>query len=247
METERKKKKSFQFKWLHLLYGVIGLLVLSVVSFAVFEPVQVLPRISLAPGYAFINQDGESRTSEDYRGKLTLYNFTYTHCDGDCPDTTRHMQAMRALIEESAPEGIDYALVTVTLDPERDTPEALKAFAKPYLGEDESTVPWDFVTGDPLRVKYMVGGGFSLYYEKEESNANETEASPNIAGDYEVKFYSLFVLVDGWGIIRAEYPTADLDYDEVLDDIKFLTTEINNSEGAAKYAYEAAHLFRCYP
>ncbi|MBT3337912.1 MAG: SCO family protein [Anaerolineae bacterium] len=233
------EKSSKKFKLLYLLYAVIAIVVTSVVSFAVFQPVKVLPRISLAPGYAFINQDGESRTSEDYRGKLTLYNFSYTHCDGECPDTTQQMQEVRAAVEESAPAGIDYALVTVTLDPERDTPEALGLFADPYLGTGENTVSWDFLTGDPLRVRYMVGGGFSLFYE--------AVASPNSTDDYDIKFYPLFILVDGWGIIRAEYPTADLDYDEVLNDINYLAVEINNSEGAAKYAYEAAHLFRCYP
>jgi protein SCO1/2 len=233
-ETPPKK-----FSLLTLLYIIIAIVVTSVVAFAVFQPVKVLPRISLAPGYAFVNQNNESRTSEDYRGKLTLYNFTYAHCNGDCPDTTKEMQGLRTAIEESAPVGIDYALVTVTLDPERDTPEALNLFAAPYLGTEESTVSWDFITGDPLRVRYMVGGGFSLFYE--------TVASPNSADDYDVKFYPYFVLVDGWGIVRAEYPSATLDYDEVINDIKFLTTEINNSEGAAKYAYEAAHLFRCYP
>ena len=233
------EKKVFNFRWLHLLYAIIALVVISVVSFAVFQPVKVLPRISLAPGYAFTNQDNESRTSEDYRGKLTLYNFTYTNCDDDCPDTTQKMQEIRNEIEKSAPAGVDYALVTVTLDPERDTPEKLGLFAAPYLGADNSTVSWDFITGEPLRVRYMVGGGFNLFYE--------TEASPNQESAYDVKFYPLFVLVDGWGIIRAEYPTANLDYEEVINDINFLTIEINNSEGAAKYAYEAAHLFRCYP
>ena len=233
------EKKVFNFRWLHLLYAIIALVVISVVSFAVFQPVKVLPRISLAPGYAFTNQDNESRTSEDYRGKLTLYNFTYTNCDDDCPDTTQKMQEIRNEIEKSAPAGVDYALVTVTLDPERDTPEKLGLFAAPYLSTDNSTVSWDFITGEPLRVRYMVGGGFNLFYE--------TEASPNQESDYDVKFYPLFVLVDGWGIIRAEYPTANLDYEEVINDINFLTIEINNSEGAAKYAYEAAHLFRCYP
>lgn len=234
--SENNNKK---FKLVYLLYGLALFLVVSVVSFATFKPVKVLPRISIAPGYAFVNHDNESRTSEDYRGKLTLYNFTYTNCDGDCPNTTKDMQGLRAAIEAEAVEGMQYALVTVTLDPERDTPEALNSFAAPYLGTEESSVTWDFITGDPLKVRYMVGGGFSLFYE--------TEASQNSADDYEVKFYPYYVLVDGWGIIRAEYPTANIDYDEVVSDIKYLTTEINNSEGAARYAYEAAHLFRCYP
>lgn len=238
MSKNSPKKK---FSLLTLLYIFIGLVVTSVVSFAVFQPVKVLPRISLAPGYSFKNQNDEFRSSEDYRGKLTVYNFTYTNCpnDNDCPDTTKEMQGLRAALEEAAPTGVDYALVTVTVDPERDTPEALKLFAEPYLGTEESSVPWDFITGDPLRVRYMVGGGFSLFYE--------TVTSQNSVDDYAVKFFPYFVLVDGWGIVRAEYPYSSLDYDLVIDDINYLTTEINNSEGAAKYAYEAAHLFRCYP
>ncbi len=235
-ENPQKKK----FSPLTLLYIFIGLLVLSVVSFAVFEPVQVLPRISLAPGYSFTNQNNEFRSSEDYRGKLTIYNFTYTNCPNDinCPDTTKEMQELRNALEESAPEGLDYALVTVTVDPERDTPEALNLFAAPYLDAEESSVSWDFLTGEPSRIKYMVGGGFSRYYEPIPGES---------ANDYTVSFYPYFVLVDGWGIVRAEYPYASLDYDQVIDDITYLNTEINNSEGAAKYAYEAAHLFRCYP
>ena len=239
MTSEKSSKPPFKFHWLYLLYAFIGFIVISVVSFALFQPVKVLPRISLAPGYAFRNQDNESRTSEDYRGKLTLYNFTYANCDGDCPDTSQNMQEIRKAIEESAPTGIDYALVTVSLDPERDTPEALGLFAAPYLGSEENSIPWDFLTGEPSRVRYMVGGGFSLFYER--------EAPPNSTSDYDVKFYPLFVLVDGWGIIRAEYPTSNLSANEVLDDINYLTVEINNSEGAAGLAYEAAHLFRCYP
>ena len=236
--SEEKRKGSFKFRWIYLFYSFIALLVTGVVSFAVFQPVKVLPRITLSPGYAFTNQDGEPRTSEDYRGKLTLYNFTYTNCDGDCPDTTEKMQAIRRAIAESAPDGVDYALVTVSLDPERDTPQKLNVFAEPYLDSGLDSVPWDFLTGKASRIRYMVGGGFSLYYEEETLDK---------ADDYEIKFYPLFVLVDGWGIIRAEYPTANLTVEEVLDDINYLTVEINNSEGAAGLAYEAAHLFRCYP
>ena len=101
------KKSQKKFKLVYLLYSFAAILVTSVVSFAVFKPVKVLPRISVAPGYAFVNQNNESRTSEDYRGKLTLYNFTYSNCDGDCPDTTEKMQGLRAAIKEAAPAGKD--------------------------------------------------------------------------------------------------------------------------------------------
>ena len=235
-EAQEKKRK---FHPITLLYILLAFIIVSILSFSIFKPIKVLPRISLAPGYALTNQNNESRTSEDYRGKLTLYTFSYINCDGDCPEVNSQMQDMRTLLEESASDTVDYALVSVTLDPERDTPEALGLFAAPYLGADESNVSWDFLTGDPLHMKYMTGGGFGLFYEP--------VASPTSESDYEINFYPRFVLVDGWGIIRAEYRTADLNYDEVINDIHYLTDEIANSQGAAKYAYEAAHLFRCYP
>ena len=235
-ENTQPKKK---FQPLYILYGILGFIIIFSLSFSIFKPIKVLPRVSLAPGYALQNQDNESRTSEHYRGKLTLYTFTYTNCDDDCPDVTSQMQEMRTRLDEAASDIVDYALVTVTLDPERDTPEALRLFAAPYLDAGENSVSWDFITGDPLRMKYMTGGGFGLFYEP--------VPGPNSADDYEINFYPRFVLVDGWGIIRAEYRTANLNYDEVLEDIRYLTDEIQNSQGAAKYAYEAAHLFRCYP
>lgn len=235
-KTQEKKRK---FHPIYLIYTLLAFIIISILSFSIFKPIKVLPRISLAPGYALTNQNNEQRTSEDYRGKLTLYTFTYTNCDDNCPDVTSQMQEMRTRLEESASGTVDYALVSISLDPERDTPEALGLFAEPYLGTDESSIPWDFLTGDPLRMKYVTGGGFGLFYE--------AEPSPASTSDYEINFYPRFVLVDGWGIIRSEYRTADLNYAEVLDDIRYLTDEIANSQGAAKYAYEAAHLFRCYP
>jgi protein SCO1/2 len=234
-----KKPLTKKFQPIYLLYGLLAFIIVSILSFSIFKPIKVLPRISLAPGYALTNQDNESRTSEHYRGKLTLYTFTYTNCDGDCPDVTSQMQDMRVLLDEVASDTVEYALVTVTLDPERDTPEALNLFAAPYLDASAQDVTWDFITGDPLRMKYMTGGGFGLFYEP--------VTDPNIANDYEINFYPRFILVDGWGIVRSEYRTATLNYDEVLEDIQYLTDEVSNSQGAAKYAYEAAHLFRCYP
>ena len=64
----------------------------------------------------------------------------------------------------------------------------------------------------------------------------------------------------GWGIIRAEYRqyesterlslsegTTDIDPDVILRDIGLIVEEVRNSKGVASAAYEAAHLFACYP
>ena len=211
--------------------------VIAVLSFNIFKPIKVLPRVSLAPGFVFTNQDGVRKTSEDYRGKLTIYNFTYTGCALDCPQTTPQMQSLRNALNQSAGQDVKFALVTISIDPEHDTPAVLNKYATPFLEDQTNKVSWDFLTGDALHTKYVVGGGFNVYYQNITGQADQLS----------VKFEPRYVLVDGWGIVRAEYRNADLDIQLLLRDIGYLESEIRNSQGPARYAYEAAHLFRCYP
>jgi protein SCO1/2 len=122
-------------------------------------------------------------------------------------------------------------LVTISFDPAHDTPEVLRAYAQ-AVGADPAR--WRFATGDPARLKHIIGGGFEVYY------------APNDDGSY--TFDPAFVLVDGWGIIRAEYHYRTLvpDTERMLRHIGVIAEEVRNSKGAARVAYEAAHLFLCY-
>jgi protein SCO1 len=222
-------------RWSRLFYILIAVFVIIVLAFNIFKPIIVLPRVGLAPGYAFTNQDGATKTSEDFRGKLTIYNFTYTGCGTGCPQTSLQMQALRSALAPIAGQDVKFALVTISIDPEYDTPAALNQYASQFFSGAPSSVSWDFLTGDPTRTKYVVGGGFNVYYQ---ARTNETSA---------IVFDPRYVLVDGWGVVRAEYRNQDLDQQRILRDIGYLESEIHNSQGAARYAYEAAHLFRCYP
>jgi len=67
-------------KLIYIVYAFFGVLLAGTAAFMIFQPVQVLPRERLSPGFIFTNQDGETLNSEYFRGKLTLYNFTYTRC-----------------------------------------------------------------------------------------------------------------------------------------------------------------------
>ena len=79
----------------------------------------------------------------------------------------------------------------------------------------------------------MIGGGFGLYFGQRD--------------DGSIILDSGYTLVDGAGIIRADYRLYNPDVDIILRDLRLLVEESQNSEGAARYAYEAAHLFLCYP
>jgi len=58
--------------FLYGLYALGAILVLGAISFKVFQPVQVVPRIRLAPGFSLIDQNGERLSNEDLRGHFVL-------------------------------------------------------------------------------------------------------------------------------------------------------------------------------
>ena len=217
---------------LFALYGLIALLVLGAIAFKVFQPVQVVPRIRLAPGFSLVDQDGQRLTNEDLRGYFVLYNFSYTRCPENCSNLNQTMLDVQSRIEEAELGEIPIKFVTISFDPEYDTPEKLKAYAE-AVGAEQGD--WIFATTTNTDIlKHIIGGGFEAYYNQKE--------------DTSFTFDPKFVLVDGWGIVRGEYryQTLASDTDRILRHIRVLADEVKNSQGSATLAYEAAHFFLCY-
>lgn len=212
------------------LWAAPILLALAVAAFSIFRPIQVLPRITLAPGFALTDQHGRTLTSEDLRGKIVLYSFTYTRCTDPCVSTTPLLQAVQARLHQVDSGNIPIELVTISVDPQHDTPAVLAAYAQ-TLGVDTSS--WHFATAETNRLKWIIGSGFGLYFDQRDDGSFILDQG--------------MMLVDGAGILRAEYRRANPDVDVVLRDLRLLVEEGQNSQGAARYAYEAAHLFLCYP
>lgn len=219
-----------RFKPVWLIYALLALLLITVLAFIVFRPILVLPRITLAPGYALTDQDGSRLTNEDMRGKIVLYNITHTGCEPPCRQTSQTMQEVQSRLDELNKGAVPIELVTISLDPENDSPEVLRSYAE-SLGADLEQ--WHFVTGPVERLKMIVGGGFNVYFDHKD--------------DGRLVYDPALMLVDGVGILRAEYITGDPGADRVLGDMQYILDEVENSEGANKVAYEAAHLFMCYP
>jgi len=220
------------------VYAVAIVFALSIVAFNVIRPIVVLPRIAPSPGFALVNSDGQPVTSEDQRGFLTLYSFSYLGCDDSCPQSYGDIAALRSSVAGALPAGTPLRFVTISLDPEGDTPERLHEAASGWAQTDEA-LPWQLLTGDPLRTRATVGGGFRVYFSEPKT---PTAASPG-----RVTFDPRYVLVDHLGIMRAEYRTGTLDPALLARDVNLLLEEAANSRGVVRLGYEAAHLFLCYP
>lgn len=213
-----------------IMFSVLGLLTLGLFAFVTIRPIQVLPKITLGPGFSLWDAAGETVTNEDMRGSLVLYNFTYLNCQEPCPSSIQTMQEIQSRLDEADTGGIPVRLVTISFDPARDTPAAMQA-AVTQLEADPAI--WSFLTGAPERLKWIIGGGFGVFYEERE---------PGV-----FKFDPAFMLVDGAGVLRAEYRTNTPDVERMIRDMHLVAEEVHNRQGVANYAYDAAHLFLCYP
>lgn len=206
-------------------------LIASALAFKIFQPIQVLPRIRLAPAFSLVDQNGNRLTSEMLQGRLILYTFTYTRCAPPCPNPDQTMQEIRRHLAKE-PIAMPFSMVSISFDSQHDTPEVLRVYAWQLGAEPDQ---WYIATiPDENLLKTIVGAGFEVYYQ------------PRPEGGFD--FSPIFVLVDGWGIIRGEYryQTEVSTAERIVRHLHVLEEEIANSRGIARMAYEAAHLFLCY-
>lgn len=108
-----------------------------------------------APDFALENFDGRTIRTQDLAGKAWAVCFIFTTCGGPCPAMTEVMK----LIQENTSDIPNFRLVTITVDPDRDVPAALKEYAKEH-GADTSR--WYFLRGTKDATRLVENVGFKL-------------------------------------------------------------------------------------
>ncbi len=124
-----------------------------------------LERFAPAPQFQFTAQDGSRVSSSDLKGKIWVANFIFTRCAGPCPVMTSRMAELNQALGEKS-QGVE--LVSITVDPENDTPEVLKEYA-----ERVGAVPerWKFLTGPKDQIDNVVVKGFLQGLSRESPGA----------------------------------------------------------------------------
>ena len=110
--------------------------------------------------FALIDHDGRPRTDADFRGKLLLVYFGYTYCTDICPTD---LQAISAAIDKLGPAGESVQPLFITVDPEHDTPEAIKLYVALFHPRLVG------LTGSAKQVK-SVTRAYKVYYAKNEQS-----------------------------------------------------------------------------
>lgn len=174
------------------------LLVASVTSCAAAlvgcEPDRPLPpTLHEVPDFRALDQAGQPFTLADLDGKVWIANFVFTDCPSVCPMLTAQMSNLQRRLQPQAPE---LRYVSISVDPQRDTPAVLAEYAARH---DADLTRWRFLTlGDHAATTQLLMTGFRV-------RMGEREAQP--AGGYDIMHASHFVLVDGQHHVRGYYST----------------------------------------
>ncbi len=123
---------------------------------------------------ALPDTDGKLRTLDDFKGKVTVVFFGYTQCPDVCPTTMAELAEVKRAL---GPQGDKVQGVFITVDPERDTPEVLKA----YMANFDK----DFVAlrGTPEQTQ-QVAKDFKVFYAKVPGKAPGSYTMDHTAGSY---------------------------------------------------------------
>lgn len=131
-----------------------------------------------APDYTLINQDGQKVSLRDYRSSFVVLNFIYTSCETVCPLLAGNFRRLQDELGDRF--GSDVFLMSVTIDPEYDTPEVLKAYAENF-GADPSG--WAFLTGEPATVYQVLDDYMQTFEEKAPQDIDHTALTVLIGPD----------------------------------------------------------------
>src|SRR5580704_2933789 len=96
-----------------------------------------LADIGPAPEVELIDSRGRPFQLSELRGKAVIVSFVYTTCNGTCPLTTAGLDRVRRSLKGRGLWGKRVEFVSITLDPERDTPGVLARYAALYRAEPE--------------------------------------------------------------------------------------------------------------
>ena len=203
MPQGANSKKRYTYIWVSLIILIIGVIVVPrIVDRIQGESVVVNNRMAntmgeqkltyiinngkrrKVPQFSLMNQDSVLISDQDLMGNVYVVDFFFTSCPTICPLMTKNLIEIQQTFEQRD----DFALVSLTIDPKRDTPERLQEYAASYGAYTDN---WHFLTGPRDEIYKLANEGFYMY-------ANENES---VAGGFEHS--GLFALVDKNGFLRS--------------------------------------------
>jgi len=179
-----KKNSYIAISFIILIFGIYAIPKI-IKNFTANE----LLKFEKVPAFEFTDQNNKQVNNSNFENKVYVVEFFFTACPTICPRMNENM----VKIQNEFFGNPSFAIASVSIDPERDSPEVLKAYAT----EKGATLKnWYFLTGDKADVYSFSNDGFRLY-------AGENK---DVEGGFEHS--GLFALIDKDGYIRSRTVTS---------------------------------------
>ncbi len=183
-----------------LLWGVLVAALLAVAGATLVQRLQSAPPLPVygeVPDFRLTNRDGRAVTRADLAGAPWIADFVFTRCPASCP----LMTARLARFERELPRDLGVRLVSISVDPEHDTPQVLQAYAERHGAPPR----WLFLTGPRESIFRLSQDGFKLGVGEPSPAAPAAPTPPTEP----ILHSNRFVLVDGEARIRGYYDSFD--------------------------------------
>lgn len=198
-----------------LIWGLLVVMMLALIGLSLWRrgarPTEAPEVLGAVPEFALTNRDGSVVTREALLGAPWVANFFFTRCVGICPRLSARMDGLVDRLGARSP----VRFVSITVDPEADTPERLETYAARF----DAPPRWYFLTGALEAIHSLVREGFLLAVEP------NPEPGRAPAGE-DILHSNRFVLVDAEGRVRGYYDAFDeAAMAELLEDIETLAPQ----------------------
>ena len=161
-----------------------------------------LPVIGEAPDFALRSQEGAEVALSQFRGKVVAVTFIFASCSATCPLLTAKMATVQERL--GADFGSKIAFLSITIDPEHDTPDVLQRYANSF---GANPAGWKFLTGSPAAIKRV-----------EQQYGVFASTPPDRVLDHT----NLTSVIDPQGMLRVQYLGVRFDPDEFRQDLESL-------------------------
>ena len=185
-----------------IIFPIVVLILVMVIANHDRATTEMLPDLGTSPNFALDNSAGKTTSTASLVGSVWIAHFFFTSCQGPCPITSSNME----LIMKRFSDNPCLKVVSFTMDPERDTPEALNEFGAQHHADPAR---WFFLRGTSSRIHDLLDNGFS------------------VGSHDDLHFHTTrVVLVDRKGEIRGYYQATDrASIDKLISDAEFLCKE----------------------
>jgi protein SCO1 len=186
--------------------------------FALPEPGSYsLPAIRPAAGGPVLDEDGQTHDLGSLvRGQVTVLAFIYTQCADVCPTATLRLAQLHDLAARDAKVASHLRLVSMSFDPENDTPDVMREHAEQWRGPAGTAPDWLFLTAPDAASLAPVMAAYDQTVGRKPDPNDPTGALNHILRVF---------LIDAKGTVRNIYSLDFLDPNLVLGDVRTLLME----------------------